>query len=143
VPPFANRDRGQVALGKKIAAQAVTDLAGVNAVVLFLCGGDGARHQRVRRLQSTCMRLEVTMNPAREHGRFHFRAPRLWQRLHPVVQVHACGGKRSFGIATKYGGHEEDVDLRVAAWNGFRRIRYNQLARLEYQNLQNELALTL
>src|SRR6266446_4899939 len=43
------------------------------------------------------MRLEVIVNPAREHGRFHRRAPRLWQRFHPQVQVKACGGKRSFG----------------------------------------------
>src|SRR6266850_2411520 len=43
------------------------------------------------------MRLEVIVNPAREHGRFHRRAPRLWQRFHPQVQIKACGGKRSFG----------------------------------------------
>src|SRR5258708_30917068 len=43
------------------------------------------------------MRLEVIVNPAHEHGRFHRRAPRLWQRFHPQVQVKACGGKRSFG----------------------------------------------
>src|SRR6266850_1916554 len=43
------------------------------------------------------MRLEVIVNPAREHGRFHRRAPRLWQRFHPQVQIKPCGGKRSFG----------------------------------------------
>src|SRR5467141_3828948 len=43
------------------------------------------------------MRLEVIVNPAREHGRFHRRAPRLWQRFHPQVQVKTCGGERSFG----------------------------------------------
>src|SRR6266849_2043505 len=43
------------------------------------------------------MRLEVIVDPAREHGRFHRRAPRLRQRFHPQVQVKACGGKRSFG----------------------------------------------
>src|SRR5260370_14797235 len=43
------------------------------------------------------MRLEVIVDPAGEHGRFHRRAPRLWQRFHPQVQVKACGGKRSFG----------------------------------------------
>src|SRR6267378_3831739 len=50
------------------------------------------------------MRLEVIVNPAREHGRFHRRAPRLWQRFHPQVQVKACGGKRSFGenLATAF-----------------------------------------
>jgi hypothetical protein len=43
------------------------------------------------------MRLEVIVNPAREHGRFRRRAPRLWQRFHPHVQVKAGGGKQSFG----------------------------------------------
>src|SRR6266404_8166991 len=42
------------------------------------------------------MRLEVIVNPAREHGRFHRRAPRLRQRFHPTVQVQARGGQRSF-----------------------------------------------
>src|SRR5271163_28218 len=43
------------------------------------------------------MGLEVIVDPPGEHGRFHRRAPRLWQRFHPQVQVNACGGKRSFG----------------------------------------------
>src|SRR5882757_3970465 len=42
------------------------------------------------------MRLEVIVNPAREHGRFHRRAPRLRKRFHPTVQVQARGGQRSF-----------------------------------------------
>jgi hypothetical protein len=44
------------------------------------------------------MRLEVTVNPAGEHSRFHRRAPRLRKRAHPVVQVQACGGNRSLGV---------------------------------------------
>src|SRR5271154_5480710 len=43
------------------------------------------------------MWLEVIVDPPGEHGRFHRRAPRLWQRFHPQVQVNARGGKRSFG----------------------------------------------
>src|ERR1700687_3667946 len=44
------------------------------------------------------MRLEVIVNPAREHGRFHRRAPRLRKRSHPGVQVQACGGNRSLSV---------------------------------------------
>src|SRR6266481_7091764 len=44
------------------------------------------------------MRFAVIVDPAGEHGRFHRRAPRLWQRFHPKVQVNACGGKRPFGV---------------------------------------------
>src|SRR6267143_6908809 len=44
------------------------------------------------------MRLEMVVDPPGEHSRFHRRAPRLWQRFHPDVQVQARGCERSFGI---------------------------------------------
>ena len=44
------------------------------------------------------MWIEVIVNQAREHRGFHRRAPRLWQRAHPVVQVQTCGGNRSLGV---------------------------------------------
>ena len=44
------------------------------------------------------MWLEVILDPSGEHGCFRRRAPRLRKRFHPVVQVQACGGKRSFGV---------------------------------------------
>jgi hypothetical protein len=56
---LVKRRRGHVAFGKKIEAQAVADLASVDAVVLFLCGGDSAQHQRLRHLQSRGIRLEA------------------------------------------------------------------------------------
>src|SRR5450432_4552741 len=52
----------------------------------------------MRYLQGGSMWLEVIVDPAREHGGFHRRAPRLRKCFHPVVQVKACGGKRSFGV---------------------------------------------
>src|SRR5882757_3294307 len=97
-PPFANRGRGHVALRQEIAAQAIANLAGVNAVVLFLCRRDGPQHQGVCYFQRGCMRLEVIVDPAGEHGRFHRRAPRLRECFDPEVKVSACGGKRSFGV---------------------------------------------
>src|SRR5258708_21153056 len=44
------------------------------------------------------MRLEMVVDPPGEHSRFHRRAPRVWQRFHPDVQVQARGCERSFGI---------------------------------------------
>jgi hypothetical protein len=41
----------------------------------------------MRHVQSGCMRLEVIVNPAGEHVRFHRHAPRLLQRFHPQVQI--------------------------------------------------------
>jgi len=96
--PFTNRSRCHVALGQEIAAQAVANLAGIDAIVLLFCCSDGAQHQGMCHFQCSCVRLEVIVDPAGEHGCFHRRGPRLWQRLHPVIQVHACGGKLSFGI---------------------------------------------
>src|SRR5882762_4760830 len=43
------------------------------------------------------MWLEMIVDPAGEHSRYHRRAPRLRRCFHPVVQVKPCGGKRSFG----------------------------------------------
>jgi hypothetical protein len=40
----------------------------------------------------------MVVDPAGEHGRFHCRTPRLWQRFHPVLQVHACCGSCAFGV---------------------------------------------
>ena len=96
-PPLANRRRGHVALRQKITPQAVANLAGVDAVVLFLGGGNSPQHQRMRHLQSGSMWLEVIVDPAGEHRGFHRHTPRLGQRVHPVVQAQACGGKRSLG----------------------------------------------
>src|SRR4029077_8214634 len=42
-PSFTNRRRGHAALGKKISTQAVANLAGIDAVVLFLGGGNSPR----------------------------------------------------------------------------------------------------
>jgi hypothetical protein len=44
------------------------------------------------------MWLEMIVDPAREHGRFHRCAPRLRKRSLPVIQVQTCGGNRTLGV---------------------------------------------
>src|SRR6516165_10943204 len=44
------------------------------------------------------MRLQVIVDPTGEDGRFHRRGPRLWQSVHPLIEVEAYGGNRTFGV---------------------------------------------
>jgi len=44
-PPFANRGRRHAALRQKIAPQTLTNLAGVDGIILFFQGGNGLQHQ--------------------------------------------------------------------------------------------------
>ena len=97
-PPLANGRGGHVTLRQKIAAQAVANLAGVDAIVLLFCRRNGPQHQRMRHFQGNHMWQQVVVDPAREHGGFHRRGPRLRQCFDPTVQVKACGGNRSFGV---------------------------------------------
>jgi hypothetical protein len=52
---------------------------------------DGPRHQSVCHLQCGSVWFQPIVDPAGEHRRFRRRTPRLWQRLHPTVQIHARG----------------------------------------------------
>ena len=65
-PPLSNRRRGQVALRQKIAAQAVTDLVGIDAIVFLFRGGNGPQHQRMCYLQrrGMCLQEGISLFPA-------------------------------------------------------------------------------
>src|ERR1700723_2652214 len=52
----------------------------------------------MRHLQHGRMWLEMIVDPAREHRRFHRCAPRLRQRAHPVIQVQTSRGNRTLGV---------------------------------------------
>jgi hypothetical protein len=53
----------------------------------------------MRHLQHGSIRLEVIVDPAREHRGVHSRAPRLRHCPHPAIQIVACGGSRSLGVS--------------------------------------------
>src|SRR5260370_28075023 len=49
----------------------------------------------MRHLQRGCMRKQMIVDPAREEGGFHRRRPRLWESLHPSVQIESCYRNRA------------------------------------------------
>jgi hypothetical protein len=57
------------------------------------------QHQRMRRLQHGSIRLEVIVDPAREHRGIHSRVPRLGHCPHPAIQIVACSENRSLGVS--------------------------------------------
>ena len=63
--PIPNLGGSHVAFRQKIAAQAVGDLAGIDPIVLLLCRGDRAQHQRVRDLHLLGVRQQMIIDPAR------------------------------------------------------------------------------
>lgn len=73
-----------VAFRQEVAAQAVGDLARIDAVVL-LRGCNGSQHQRVCHLHMVGMRKQVIIGPAAEHRGLHRHCPRLRQETHPLV----------------------------------------------------------
>jgi len=91
-----NRSGRHVAFWQEVAAQAVGDLAGIDAIVLLLGRSDGARHQRMRYLHLFRMREQVIVDPASENGRFHRPRPGLRKILHPAVQFPACCSDLAF-----------------------------------------------
>src|SRR5258708_5712754 len=50
----------------------------------------------MRHLQRGCMRKQMIVDPAREEGGFHRRRPRLWESLHPSVQIESRCRNRAF-----------------------------------------------
>src|SRR5262249_50742761 len=78
--------------------QTVANLAGIDAIVLLLCGRDGPQHQRMGHFQPCGMRSQVIVDPTGEDGRFHRCRPRLWQHFHPLIEMKARGGNRTFGV---------------------------------------------
>ena len=75
-----NLHRGHVALGQEIAAQAVGDLAGIDAIVLLLRDSNRTQHQGMSYLHRRSMRSKVVVDPPRKHRRFHRNRPGLRQR---------------------------------------------------------------
>jgi hypothetical protein len=72
--------RCHIALRQEVAAQAVGDLACIDAIVLLLRDGNRTQHQGMSHLHRCRMRSKVVVDPAREHRRFHRYRPRLGQR---------------------------------------------------------------
>jgi hypothetical protein len=89
-PPLANLERVHVALGQEVAAQAIGDLSGVDAIIFLLGGGDRLQHHGMRYFHCCSVRFQVIVDPAGKDRRFHRRRPRLRKRFHPVIEVSAC-----------------------------------------------------
>jgi len=72
-----------VALRQKIAAQAIANLARINAIVLLFRRRDGWQHQRMRYLQRRSMWLQMIVDPAGKNSGLcterdrHESSPRL------------------------------------------------------------------
>src|SRR2546425_8780083 len=92
----SNRGGCHVAFRQEVAAQAVGDLAGIDAIVLLLGRCDGAQHQGMRYLHLLSMREQVIVDPAGENRCFHGYGPGLRKRLHPAVQFPACCSDLAF-----------------------------------------------
>jgi hypothetical protein len=76
-PSVSSLGRCHVALRQEIAAQAVGDLAGVNAIIFLLGGCDRSQHQRVRYFDLCRMRMEMIVDPAGKNRCFHSHRPGL------------------------------------------------------------------
>ena len=84
--PVADLGRCHVALGKEIAAQAVGDLAGIDAIVLPLGSGNRTKHQRMRHLHLRSMGKQMIVDPPGEDRRLHGDHPGLGNSLDPGIQ---------------------------------------------------------
>src|SRR5437667_11749056 len=89
----SNRGGCHVAFRQEVAAQAVGDLAGIDAIVLLLGRSDGAQHQRMRYLHLLSVREQMIVDPAGENRCFHgyvqgcgsvFIQPSSSQRVAPI-----------------------------------------------------------
>jgi len=72
--------------GRKFAAQAVGDLAGINPIVLLFGCCNRAQHQGMRHLHLFRMWEQMIVDPARENRRFHHHCPGLRKSPHPAIQ---------------------------------------------------------
>jgi hypothetical protein len=95
-PSVPNLSRSHVALRQEITAQAIGDLARVNAIVLFLGGCDCSQHQRVCHFDLRRMRLEMIVDPPGKNRCLHCNCPGLRKSPHPAVQLAACRPKLAF-----------------------------------------------
>src|SRR5271165_3346556 len=85
-----------VAFRQEVAAQAVSNLAGINPIILLFRRGDGAQHQRMRHLYLGRVWQQMIIDPARENRGFHGYAPGLRKSLHPAVQFASRGSDPAF-----------------------------------------------
>ena len=95
-PSVPNLSRSHVALRQEITAQAIGDLARVDAIVLFLGGCDCSQHQWVCHVDLRRMRLEMIVDPAGKNRCLHRNCPGLRKSPHPAVQFAACCPKLAF-----------------------------------------------
>src|SRR5271168_2708171 len=79
-----------VTLRQEIAAQTVSDLAGIDRVVLLLRRCNRPQHQGVSYLDLLRMRKQMVVDPAAEDRRFHGNRSRLGKCLDPAVQFAPC-----------------------------------------------------
>src|ERR1017187_6848114 len=85
-----------VAFRQEVTAQAVSNLAGINPIILLFRCGDGAQHQRMRHLYLGRVGQQMIIDPAREDRGFHGYAPGLRKSLHPAVQFASRGPDLAF-----------------------------------------------
>ena len=89
-----------MALRQEITAQAIGDLARVNAIVLFLGRCDCSQHQRVCHFDLCRMRMEMIVDPAGKNRCFHGDRPGLRKRLDPAVQFKPRRADLAFHVHT-------------------------------------------
>jgi len=84
--PFSNLGCRHVALWKEIAAQAISDLASIDTVILLFCCRDRPQHEGMSDLRRGSVWLQMIIDPAREDGRLHGYCPWLRKSLDPDVE---------------------------------------------------------
>jgi hypothetical protein len=94
--PISNLRRDHVTLRQEIAAKTVSDLSGVDLVVLLLGRCNRPQHQGVSYLDLLRMRKQMVVDPASKDRRFHGNRSRLGKGLDPAVQFAPCRSDLAF-----------------------------------------------
>jgi len=91
--PIPNLCGDHLAFRQEVAAQAVSDLAGIDPVVR-----DRSQHYWMRDLHLCSMRKQMIVDPAREDACFHCHCPGLCKILHQYIQFVARCSDRSLSM---------------------------------------------
>jgi hypothetical protein len=97
-PPFTNRRRSHIAFRQKITPRVIANLGRIDVIVLLSCRRNSPQHQGMGYLQCRVLGLQVIVDPPRKNRSLHRCGPRPLQCFHPMVQVQAGGGNRTFGV---------------------------------------------
>src|SRR5947199_112291 len=87
-----------MAFRQKVTAQAVRDLAGIDAIILLLGRCDRSQHHRMRHFHLCSMREQMIVDPAREDACFHRHGPGLRKCLDPAIQLGASCAYRALPV---------------------------------------------